>query len=82
MEIQDNISKAREIANTFIDVAVGAGAFTGALEMAEWKDQQFKEYLEKKRKQVATTGQVCLIDEIINELFGETENVDHSNNDE
>lgn len=31
-----------------------------ALEMAEWKDQQFKEYLEKKRKKYTTGLSVAL----------------------
>lgn len=63
------------------------GAYYGALEMAEWKDQQFKEYLEKKREELFNTN--CLsvlpyiefIDEIINELFPEQEQ-DNSDNDE
>lgn len=47
-----------------------------ALEMAEWKDQQFKEYLEKKRETLYPDSddecRCCadaLIDEIIDELF-------------
>lgn len=43
-----------------------------ALEMAEWKDQQFKEYLEKKRDSMRlfpTEYDMC--QEIINELFKE-----------
>lgn len=52
--------------------------------MAEWKDQQFKEYLEKKSRNAEavwhvshhedyTGGFMDAIHEIINELFGETE---------
>lgn len=43
-----------------------------ALEMAEWKDQQFKEYLEKKLdflKGRAMVPERNLLNEIINELF-------------
>lgn len=54
--------------------------------MAEWKDQQFKDYLEKKKAEYAMPNgkywYTCsdyimrkwftrCIDEIINELFGE-----------
>ena len=57
-----------------------------AMEMAEWKDQQFKDYLEKKKAEYAMPNgkywYTCsdyimrkwftrCIDEIINELFGE-----------
>ena len=58
--------------------------YTSALEMAEWKDQQFKEYLEKKKAEIdriddygiytteiSLTAQSNLLDEIINELFKE-----------
>lgn len=52
---------------------------TSALEMAEWKDQQFKEYLETKRKDILAVGdepralrtEIAVLDEIINELFKE-----------
>ena len=59
-----------------------------AMEMAEWKDQQFKEYLEKKKEEVIKKmkehilysqpeefyhNRVMFCSEIINELFGETE---------
>ena len=60
------------------------GYITKALmEMAEWKDNQFKEYLEKKlmdiRKENScgphgvgyNQGKQRIINEIINELFGE-----------
>lgn len=45
----------------------------GALEMSEWKDQQFKEYLEKKLGNYAGGELVyagVFINDIINELFG------------
>lgn len=57
-----------------------------AREMAEWKDNQFKEYLEKLREKYITRremwqqdtfeyccydSQIDTIDKIINELFGE-----------
>lgn len=103
MEIQDNINKANEIGTTiweeWKDATLATGAEKGAILMAEWKDQQFKEYLDKLEErcdkeyadvvkdgaeynQGEAFGKLCLIVEIINELFGETENVDHSNNDE
>lgn len=61
----------------------------------EWKDQQFKEYLEKKIEPFIRTnaspqgtyqegfddGYTSAIDEIINELFGETEQ-DNSDREE
>ena len=43
-----------------------------ALDMADWKDTQFREYLEKKRdsmKLFPTEYDMC--QEIINELFGD-----------
>lgn len=51
-------------------------------EMAEWKDQQFKEYLMMKRRKLknehvgfllatAQVGKICCIDEIMEELFKE-----------
>lgn len=43
----NNQEKAIEIAREC--VYCFADAENGALKMAEWKDQQFKEYLEKKR---------------------------------
>lgn len=59
--------------------------YDAALEMAKWKDKQFKEYLEKKKEEIERTedagsfvtemilnAQSELLDEIINELFGET----------
>lgn len=53
-----------------------------ALDMAEWKDQQFKEYLEKKKAENPLSYRSDwksyengiyhdIINEIINELFGE-----------
>ena len=59
---------------------------TGFIEGAGWKDQQFKEYLEKKKAEIdriddygiytteiSLTAQSNLLDEIINELFKEEE---------
>lgn len=64
--------------------ADNAPAYRAAILMAEWKDQQFKEYLEKKRaraKEAYITipdkyedylcGKIDAISEIINELFKE-----------
>lgn len=52
-------------------------AFGALREMAEWKDNQFKEYLEKKREEnhpywngYECLGAESIINEIINELFG------------
>lgn len=91
----NNREKARELQLDY--VMNGCGDSTdircACEEMAEWKDQQFKEYLEKKihtiesMKDIDTTlltdtAVVRTIKEIINELLGETEEVDYSNNDE
>lgn len=97
-----NEEKAREIAglctgclderknlNCQFDCA-NKGKYYGALKMAEWKDQQFKERLEEKRKHlynrynfIGNNAVVCrvLLDEIINELFEETES-DNSDREE
>ena len=53
------------------------------------KDHQFKEYLEIKRKNILAVGdepralreEIAVLDEIINELFGETEQ-DNSDREE
>ena len=87
-----NEDKAREIelnVYAFSEKPKGqfeAPAYRAALEMAEWKDQQFKEYLEKKKEEVAKKmkehilysqpeefyhNRVMFCNEIINELFGE-----------
>lgn len=88
----NNREKAREIAkeyravlaaNTDFDVndldLAEEDATRLTLEMAEWKDQQFKEYLEKKmvelssrRAEVGVVPVICqrFVMEIINELFG------------
>lgn len=72
--------KAKEIANksivgygpTYFDVAEES-----ALEMAEWKDQQFKEYLEKKEQELIFGDEMLaglkleFLHEIIKELFKE-----------
>lgn len=85
MEIQDNISKARELALAYqqeddghIEQIIREDALE---EMAAWKDQQFKEYLEKKYKEASDSydkteakfyeDRMDYINEIINELFGE-----------
>lgn len=46
----NNEEKAREIANEYCywDDRDESGAVKVAIEMAEWKDQQFKERMEKK----------------------------------
>lgn len=70
-----NEEKAREIANTYSSDVLQAGAYFGAEKMADWKDQQFKEYLKKKKHALDNysfdelNGAYCVIDEIINDLF-------------
>lgn len=85
--IQDNISKAEEIANSYSSDVLKAGAYFGAAKMAEWKDQQFKELLVNKLSLVRDcyqkskteckkdyySAQMVVTAEIINELFGEIE---------
>lgn len=72
-----NEEKANEIANSYSSDVLQAGAYFGAAKMAEWKDHQFKEYLEKKKSQYSqavTTFDVMrkkVIQELINELFKE-----------
>lgn len=47
--------------------------FGSALEMAEWKDNQFKEYLERKKAENGIDLEPAseIINEILNELFKE-----------
>lgn len=71
--------------------ALRMGYQVGAIEMNRLKDQQFKEYLEKRRNKVAEIDTkdykgwemyyMADITEIINELFGETEQ-DNSDREE
>lgn len=67
LEIMTNEERAMEILCVFDPL--------GALEeMANWKDQQFKEYLEKKQNELDGTRNKSnyeLLEEIINELFKE-----------
>lgn len=47
--------------------------YQSTIEMAEWKDKQFKEYLERKREDADDCDDgitSCVITEIIKELFG------------
>lgn len=74
-----NEEKVKELAfeevGGFIDSFIGKKFLSAIMKMAEWKDQQLKEYLEKKRVELFNTN--CLsvepfidfIDKIINELF-------------
>ena len=54
-----------------------APAYRAALEMAKWKDQQFREYLRNKAISYKCRGEnffgreIKTIEEIINELFKE-----------
>lgn len=96
----NNQEKAKELGTTiwkeWNDSTLATGAEKGAMLMAEWKDQQIKEYLEKKNTEISNTKakldkvnvdyMLCtlkslFLDEIINELFGETEQ-DNSNREE
>lgn len=92
MEIQDNVSKAREIARDYKRPASSLEAeiaCESALEMAEWKDHQFKEYLEKKKAEYISRRDdadiwseqwavfhalACTLHIIIIELFKEKQN--------
>lgn len=79
-----NEEKAKEIAREC--VYCSADAENGALKMAEWKDQQFKEYLEKKMAEYEARRDdtnmwseqwavfhalTCTMHKIIKELFKE-----------
>lgn len=75
-----NEEKARELQLDYTRGDYGDSTdIRGACEeMAEWKDKQFKEYLEKKKKDIMNnpyTGHCLsdmnLLEEIINELFNE-----------
>lgn len=89
-----NEEKAKELASSErisfdeLNDSYCNGIECGALEMAEWKDEQFKEYLEKKRDkyqkyamtrqklfpgEILYTGKYEAVNEIINELFGDEE---------
>lgn len=75
-----NESKAIEIYNRETDKGFHLGTHS-LMEMAEWKDQQFKEYLEKKKDSLemdyhkdsyeCNAYKYSLLMEIINELFKE-----------
>lgn len=90
-----NEEKAFDIVFGWAD-DVHDSAKDAAIEMAEWKDTQFKEYLEKKKLEIelnmgnpsvgssafiAKDCMLCLINEIINELFEEIEQ-DNSDREE
>lgn len=102
-----NEEKAREIASKYFpvgsphyttEVAAQIDCQNAVNEMAKWKDQQLKDYLENIRNRfnnyleqehakdydvaASYTARLNTIIMIIEELFGETEEVDHSNNDE
>lgn len=79
-----NEEKAREIANEYCywDDRDESGAVKVAIEMAKWKDQQFKEYLEKKKEKFyyqpkdliggwEKNHKLEIFNEIIDELFKE-----------
>lgn len=70
-----NEEKAIEIATQYnYDTFI----FQASLEIAEWKERQFKEYLENKKKKIMDNpysghclSDMYLLDEIINEFFKE-----------
>ena len=72
-----NEEKAREVAKQVFPCS-NEGEQRRIVELAynracKWKDQQLKEYLEKKRKQYTECNNVpawITLDKIINELFG------------
>lgn len=65
-----NREKAQAISEVFKSEVLQVGAYLGSLEMAEWKDLQFKEYLQEKLKKYENGGRLIILD-IINELFEE-----------
>lgn len=79
VEIADNAKRQKYFDDRCNDLS-GNIAYQSAMIMAEWKDAQFKEYLEKKLKEKENRysggtqffgfGQIACIEEIINELFG------------
>lgn len=89
-----NEEKAKELANMWSTDGAYNRAKISAMEMANWKDHQLKEYLEKKfnytRKMFNESsvdidiwaGKYQQIKEIINELFPNEEEADYSDNDE
>lgn len=92
-----NEEKAKELAERFVDETRIDGAKHGALWMAEWKDRQFKEYLEKKEAEYESQrcdangwseqwmifhALTCTMRGIINELFPKPKEQDNSDNDE
>ena len=83
--IADKIKQSNKVHYMYIDSTIYM-VKNAAMEMAEWKDQQFKEYLEKKKDDYMRLrdswlpdtldfcyydSKVTLIEEIINELFKE-----------
>lgn len=70
-----NKERAIEISNEFMEGSFKHGCYLGAMKMAEWKDQEVKEYLEKKKASIDNYAQAMMfspfINEIINELFKE-----------
>ena len=63
-----NEEKAREIRSK---LGIYADAYYGAMEMAEWKDQQFKEFLTTLKFQSNLGILFGMIEDKINELSNE-----------
>lgn len=69
-----NEEKAREIAEKEVHPIIAERC---ALEMAEWKDAQFKEYLEQRKERMVkkwgnlVAAEVSTLDMVINEFFKE-----------
>lgn len=64
MTNKDNASKAREIANEFANENVRPAIRIAAEEMADWKDQQFKEHLSNAVKAYKCRGEAFFDSEI------------------
>lgn len=47
-----NEEKSMEIASDYHSETLQSGAYYGAKKMADWKDQEFKEYLTKKSDEI------------------------------
>lgn len=94
-----NVEKAREISDEYFwQDNAESYAPNAILEMAEWKDQQFKEYLEFKKLECTLLSKTVMaydmsgvydleirtncFKDIINELFPEPKEQDNSENDD
>ena len=75
-----NKEKAKEITSEFSDTSAYPALRIAAEEMAEWKDEQFKKYLEKRLSDYKNSihtevdaydyGYMDALKEVIKEFFG------------